>query len=124
MIIFPSPRVPVYPRPGQPDRHLSKQKDKALAGEPSEMLEAAVTEAIAAIEEDGAEVITFGCSGLFWMQPFLEKRLSEIGWEIPVLEGYRCAIELAKLMVNLGLTASGLAYPGDRPRKWRRKKVF
>lgn len=113
-----------HPRPGQPDLHLSKQKEKVLAGGTSEMLEAAVTEAIASIEEDGAEVITFGCSGLFWMQPFLEKRLSEIGWEIPVLEGYRCAIELAKLMVNLGLTASGLAYPGDRPRKWRRKKVF
>lgn len=112
-----------HPRPGYPEVHLAKQKETVLAGETSEMLEAAVAEAIAAIEEDGAEVITFGCSALFWMQPYLERRLHEIGWEIPVLEGYRCAIELAKLMVNLGLTASGLAYPGDRPRKWRRKKV-
>jgi hypothetical protein len=27
-------------------------------------------------------------------------------------------------MVDLGLTASGLTYPGDRPKKWRRKKVL
>lgn len=111
-----------HPRPGYNEVHLAKQKEKVLAGETSPMLEAAVSEAVAAIEEDGAEVITFGCSALFWLQPFLEKRLRDIGWDVPVIEGYRCAIELAKLMVNLGATASGLAFPGDRPQKWRRKK--
>lgn len=112
-----------HPRPGYPEVHLAHQKEKVLAGGTSEMLEAALPEAIAAIEEDGAEVITFGCSALFWMQPFLQTRLREIGWEVPVLEGYRCAIELAKAMVDLGLSASGLAYPGDRPKKWRRRKL-
>lgn len=112
-----------HPRPGYPEVHLAKQKEKVLAGGTSEMLEAAVMEAIAAIEEDGAEVITFGCSALFWLQPFLQTRLNEIGWEIPVLEGYRCAIELAKAMVDLGLTASGLTYPADRPKKSRRRKL-
>jgi Asp/Glu/hydantoin racemase len=81
-------------------------------------------DAVAAIEEDGAEVIIFGCSAAFWLQPFLQKRLDELGWEIPVLEGYSCAIELAKAMVNLGLDASGLMFPGDHPGKWRRKKTF
>lgn len=113
-----------HPRPGYSDLHLAEQKQKALRGETSEMLEAAVVEAVAAIEEDGAEVITFGCSATFWMQPYLERRLHELGWEVPVLEGYRCALGLAKMMVDLGLTASGLTFPGDRPQKWRRKKVF
>ena len=45
-----------------------------------------------------------------------------MGWDVPVLEGYRCALGLAKLMVDLKLKASGLLYPGDRPVKWRRKK--
>lgn len=112
-----------HPRPGYAELHLAKQKEKVLAGNVSEMLEAAVSETIEAIEEDGAEVITFGCSALFWLQPYLEERLHTIGWEIPVLEGYRCAIELAKAMVDLKLTASGLTYPGDRPSKWRRKKM-
>jgi allantoin racemase len=116
---FPLPRPPYT---GESAVH--EEKGKALRGERSEMVEAAIREAVAAIEEDGADVITFGCSATFWLQPFLQKRLSGIGWEIPVLEGYSCAIELAKAMVNLGVDASGLTFPGDRPKKWRRKKIF
>ncbi len=82
------------------------------------------TEAVAAIEEDGAEVITFGCSDVFWLQSFLQKRLNELGWELPVLEGYSSAITLAKLFVDLGVDASGLKFPSERPKQWRRKKVF
>jgi len=41
-----------------------------------------------------------------------------------VLEGYSCSIELAKVMVNLGVDASGLTFPSDRPKQWRRKKTF
>jgi hypothetical protein len=50
--------------------------------------------------------------------------LREIGWEIPVLEGYSCAIVLAKLFVDLGVDASGLQFPSERPKQWRKKKVF
>jgi len=112
-----------HARPGlEPAINLYTQKEQVLATGTSDMFETAVSEAVSAIEEDGAEVIIFGCSALYWMQPFLEKRLNDMGWEIPVLEGYRCAIELAKLLVDLELSVSGLAYPGDRPKKWRRKK--
>ena len=113
------------PRPGGDEsRSIPKEKKKALAGDRSEMVETAVTEAVAAIEEDGAEVITFGCSALFWLQPFLQKRLNDMGWEIPVLEGYSCAIELAKAMVKLDVSVSGLMFPSDHPKKLRRKKTF
>jgi Asp/Glu/hydantoin racemase len=88
------------------------------------MLERSVTEAVAAIEDDGAEVIILGCSAAFWMRPHLQARLQAIGWEVPVLEGYGCAIEMAKLLVNMRLSVSGLAFPSDHPRKWRRRKVF
>jgi len=27
-------------------------------------------------------------------------------------------------MVDLGISASGLTYPGDHPKKWRRRKIF
>ena len=118
-INFPLPR-PGYP--GEP--YVLDERDKAERGEPSDMLECAVTEAVAAIEEDGAEVITFGCGATFWLQPFVQKRLNDMGWDIPVLEGCSCSIELAKLMVDLGVDASGLTFPDDRPKKWRRKKIF
>jgi Asp/Glu/hydantoin racemase len=113
------------PKPNFPDEHpIHVERDNALRGEPSAMLDAAVAESIAAIEEDGADVIILGCSAAYWMQPLLQKRLHAIGWDIPVLEGYRCAIEVAKTLVGLGVDASGLAFPGERPAKWRRKKVF
>ena len=103
---------------------IDQERDKALRGEPSEAVERAVREAVAAIEEDGAEVITFGCSDVFWLQTFLQKRLNDLGWEIPILEGYSSAIALARLFVDLGVDASGLKFPSERPKKWRRKKVF
>lgn len=114
--------LPRPPDPGESAVHLAKNRSQR--GETSEVLDAAQREAVAAIEEDGAEVITFGCSALFWMRPYLQRRLEALGWEIPVLEGYSCAIALAKAMVSLGVNASGLAFPGPRPAKWRRRKTF
>lgn len=114
-----------HTRPGhEEESNIAEQRERALRGEVSEAVERAVAEAVDAIQEDGAEVITFGCSDAFWLQSFVQKRLDEIGWEIPVLEGYSCAIVLAKLFVDLGVDASGLAFPGDHPKQWRRKKVF
>jgi allantoin racemase len=113
------------PRPSNPEaRPIQAEKSQAESGERSEMLERSVTEAVAAIEEDGAEVIILGCSAAFWMRPHLQKRLHEMGWEVPVLEGYGCAIEMAKLLLDLRHSVSGLAFPGDHPRKWRRRKLF
>lgn len=119
MIDFP------HDRPGEePGRPLHEEKRKARAGERSDAVEEAVAEAVAAIEEDGAEVIMFSCSGLFWLQPFVQARLDEMGWEVPVLHGYRCAIAVAKMMIDLNLSASGLMFPGDRPVRRRRKRLF
>ena len=114
-----------FMRPGHAtETSPQEERQRALKGERSEMVERAVEAAVEAIEDDGAEVITFGCSATFWLQPFVQRRLADLGWEIPVLEGYSCAITLAKLLVDLGLSASGLTFPGDRPKKWRRKKTF
>jgi Asp/Glu/hydantoin racemase len=118
-INYPLPRPPNM---GQSEVHLAK--NRAQRGEGSEVVEAALREAVAAIEEDGADVITFGCSALFWLKPVLQKRLDELGWEVPVLEGYSCGLTLTKAMVDLGVSASGTVYPSAHPKKWRRKKLF
>lgn len=113
------------PRPGMTEPFpVQDEKARAERGEPSAMVEAAVRESVAAIEDDGAEVLIIGCSAAYWLQPILQARLEALGWEVPVLEGYRCAIEQAKLLVDLGLDASGLAFPSDRPRQWRRRKLI
>jgi allantoin racemase len=116
---FPLPRPP-YTDPYR----VEEEKEKALRGDKSDMIEAALQESIASIEEDGAEALILGCSASFWMRPILESRLKEAGWDIPVLEGYRSALEHLKLLVNLGYDASGMAFPLDHPRKWRRRKAI
>jgi allantoin racemase len=116
-----------YPLPRPPYTHphtLHGENAKAERGETSGMLEAAVEEAVAAIEEDGAEVIILGCSGAFWLQRPLQERLAAMGWEVPVFEGYRCAIAMAKTMVDLGVNYSGLMVPSDPPPRSRRRKIF
>jgi len=113
------------PHSNYPDeKPVQRERDQALQSGTTDMLEAAISESIAAIEEDGADVLILGCSATFWMQPFLQKRLHEAGWDVPVLEGARAAIEVAKMLVDLGVDASGLAFPSVRPAKWRRKKTF
>ncbi|MBX6374817.1 MAG: hypothetical protein IRZ13_11360 [Acetobacteraceae bacterium] len=112
------------PRPAAAGRNtLSGESEKAARGEVSSMLEAAVAESVAAIEEDGAEVLILGCSGAYWLQAPLQRRLAELGWDVPVLEGYRCAIEMAKTLVNLRVDVSGLAFPHDPPKRFRRRKI-
>lgn len=114
-----------HARPGHENADtIDIARDQAARGEASEAVDRAVTEAIDLIEEDGAEVITFGCSDVFWLQKYLQQRLHEIGWEVPVLEGYSSAIVLAKMFVDLGVDASGLNFPSERPKQWRRKKRF
>ncbi|MEP7247564.1 MAG: aspartate/glutamate racemase family protein [Gammaproteobacteria bacterium] len=118
-INFPLPRPP-YVEQGS----VLEERDKARRGERSEMLESAVEESVAAIEEDGAEVLMLGCSAAFWLRPFLQKRLEELGWEIPVLEGYSSGIAQAKMLVDMKLSVSGLALPGSATKRMRRKKTF
>jgi Asp/Glu/hydantoin racemase len=106
------------PRPGDDDPDtLTEQCRAAERGERSVAVERAIDQAEAAIVEDGAEVITLGCSMTFFLQPFIRDGLRARGWDVPVLEGYTAAIELAKLMINLGVNASGITYMGVRPQR-------
>lgn len=113
------------PRPGVSEGpQLKEERRKALAGEPSIAVDNAVDQAELAIVEDGAEVITMGCSGVFWLQPFVDAGLRERGWDIPVLEGYSASIQLAKLMIDLGVNASGITYMADHPERLPPKIVI
>ena len=104
------------PRPGDTDPDtLTKQCEAVARGDRNIVVERAVEQAEAAIVEDGAEVITLGCSMTFFLKPHIQKGLKERGWDVPVLEGYTSSIELAKLMVNLQVNASGITYMGARP---------
>ena len=54
----------------------------------------------------------------------VQKGLDELGWEVPVIEGNKCSIVLAKALVDLGVSVSGLMFPGDHPKKRTLRKIF
>ncbi|MCE5209430.1 MAG: AroM family protein [Chloroflexi bacterium] len=68
-------------------------------------------EAIKAIDEDGAEAIVLGCTGMMAMRDKLEGMLG-----VPVIEPYSVGVQYAAAMVRLKLKQSKLAYekPSDK----------
>jgi allantoin racemase len=88
-----------------------------LIGDSEEAINVFVREAIEAIEKDGADVIVMGCAALMYIQPLAQKRLKDLGYEVPVLHPFKCAIEMAKAMVNMKVSQSKFAYPNRVPKK-------
>jgi allantoin racemase len=58
-------------------------------------------EAFSAIKEDGAEVICLGCAGMSGFDKDLQNKL-----EIPVLDGFICALKILEIFNRYGLTRS------------------
>ena len=88
-----------------------------IRANPSEALEAFVQECINAIEKDGANAIVCACSYTLFLQPLAQKRLLELGYDVPVLHGMKCAIELARALVNMKVCQGKTAFPPKIPRK-------
>jgi allantoin racemase len=85
--------------------------------DPAEAVEDFVKECIEAIEKDGADVVVVGCAALIYMQQSVQKRLKELGYDVPVSHPVRCANEMAKALVNMKVSQSKYAYPSTTPKK-------
>jgi len=71
---------------------------------------AILREAKRAIDEDGAEAIVLGCTGMSSLAIKLQKKLG-----IPVINAATASLKLAELYVSAGLIKSGIAY--EKPSK-------
>ncbi|HDI47131.1 MAG TPA: hydrogenase expression protein HupH [Candidatus Methanomethylia archaeon] len=72
----------------------------------NEVKEALAREGRAAIEQDGADVIVLGCTGMIGMAKELQETL-----KVPVVDPAPAALKLAELLVTLKLSQSKLVYP-------------
>jgi allantoin racemase len=73
-----------------------------LEGEGGGAVEKAIErEALAAVKEDGAEVICLGCAGMSGFDKTLEQKIG-----VPVLDGFVCALKLLELFQQYGLSHS------------------
>ena len=77
-----------------------------------------VEEAVKAVEEDGAHVIVFGCTGMRRYAERLAEEMEKYG--VPVVEPITAAVNVAEILVRLRLRQSKVSYPKP-PEK---KRVF
>ena len=75
-------------------------------------LQALLQEAKKAVEEDGADVVVLGCTGMSEYAPVLTKALG-----VPVIDPWACAVKLAVDLVEMGLSHSKVAYPPQPPER-------
>jgi allantoin racemase len=75
-----------------------------------------VGQALAAVENDGAEVIIFGCTGLLGCADAVRDGLKSRGYDVPVIDPIPNAVAVAAGLVRTRLTHSLLTYPTP-PRK-------
>ncbi len=94
-----------------------ERRCRSLIGDSEEAVDAFVREAVEAIEKDGADVIVVGCAALMYIQPLAQKRLKELGYDVPVLHPFKCEIEMAKALVEMKVSQSRLAFPPRVPKK-------
>jgi len=114
-----------FPLPFPPDfnqRPIHLERAAAERGERSEMLERAVEQAVAAVREDGADSLIIGCSAAYWLRAPLEMRLKAEGLDTPVLEGYRSAISMLKLLIEMKARID-IGLPGQRSMPPRRSFI-
>ncbi len=87
---------------------LDLQKDPNLTGK------VLMDAARAAIEEDGAEVICLGCTGMAGHDKIME---AELG--VPVLDGVVCAVKIAEGVFDYELKQSKInAFARPSPKEW------
>ena len=70
-------------------------------------------EAVRAVEEDGADAIVFGCTGMLGFAGAVRRGLLARGHDVPVVDPIPWAVRLATSLVDAGLRHSKITY--DRP---------
>lgn len=86
-----------------------------LSADPDATIKRMIEAAVKAVEEDGANVIVFGCTG---MRRYAEKIAEEMKkYGVPLVEPLSAAVNVAVALVRLGLSQSKVSYPVPPERK-------
>lgn len=83
-----------------------------LEEDPERARSAIAAQALAAVREDGAEVICLGCAGMVGLQEAVQERV-----RVPVVDPVTAAVKLAEALTGLGLRTSKVgAFQAPRPK--------
>jgi allantoin racemase len=81
-------------------------------------VDALLKESLSCVKEDGADVIVLGCTGMAEAAVALQDRIRSAGFDVPVVDPLRAAIQWAEALVRLRLRHSKVGYP-QPPSKMR-----
>lgn len=83
-----------------------------LEEDPAHLLKVLTEQAIKAIEEDGAHVLVFGCTGMLGLADSLTESLADAGFDdVPVIDPIPTTLRVAASLVASGLRQSKRTYP-------------
>jgi allantoin racemase len=71
-------------------------------------------QALLAIEEDGADAIIFGCTGMLGCADAVREGLLAKGYDVPVIDPVPYSVGVAASLVTAGLSHSRITYPAPR----------
>ena len=74
------------------------------------MVAALHSQMVRAIQDDHAEVLVLGCTGMMGVAAQLQKSLKSDGFDVPVVDPVAASMKLAETTVALGVRQSRLAY--------------
>jgi allantoin racemase len=82
----------------------------ALEGDPKATRRTLTEQALIAVEEDGADAIIFGCTGMLGCAEAVREGLMAKGYDIPVIDPVPAAVRLASALIDIGISHSRVAY--------------
>jgi allantoin racemase len=81
-------------------------------GDTDRVVKALVEQSSMAVQEDGAHLIVFGCTGMIGLADQVEKGLAEEGiTDVPVIDPGVLALKVGEALVDIGLSHSKRTYP-------------
>jgi allantoin racemase len=91
-----------------------KKEDRINIPEVKKLFDEVLVQCIAAIENDHVDSLILGCPPLQCLEDELRQGLDKAGYdEIQLISELPAAVEMARAMVNMNLSQSSRAYPGD-----------
>ena len=72
---------------------------------------------LVAMDEDNAEAVVLGCTGMLGLGDILRKQLAQKGKSIPIIEPTAAALGFLESMIRSGISHSKITYPTPRPKE-------
>ena len=87
------------------------ERYKASGGKDISFIPELAESCIKVIQDDDVEALTLNCGGMIWARDILHSELVKRGYDVPVINPLPTAVEIARVLVNSGLSHSRITYP-------------